>query len=262
MSQRRRQRFCPVLEPLEVKRPLSAGAAALPDLAESGGAAGSRATHRAEVAAAHHAAMEVRIAARAGNGGAGQSVSAMARKPAHGFLVYRITNPNPFNDTLTPPFTQVLVQKPQPVPGQKYNILFVSVRNGTARTFDADDGFQVKFPGQRDPTPILTGDQQWKPGQTFVFYLLTKKYYPAPNVVSSGFQFNLDHAFSVAIPGPSGIFVGLTYRPATFHRTLDRIVAYGNGAQGGKGPKLGLPDTSIYEFLSAKTNRIDFSGYF
>ena len=34
------------------------------------------------------------------------------------------------------------------------------------------------------------------------------------------------------------------------------------GAQGGKGPKYGLPDTAINEFVSAKTSRRDFGGYF
>ncbi len=47
------------------------------------------------------------------------------------------------------------------------------------------------------------------------------------------------------IPGPSGIFLRLTYDPATFARTLDWIVAYGQGAQQGAGSALGLPDTAI-----------------
>src|SRR5262249_35308365 len=158
----------------------------------------------------------------------------------------------------TPPFAHVLVQTRQPVPGQVYNVLYVVVRNGTLQTFDASSGFQIRFPGQRQPTPILTGNQQWKPGERIVFYVLTKKYYPLPSEVTSGFEFNLGGARSVATPGPSGIFLRVQYRPATFDRTLDWIVAFGPGAQGGAGPKLGLPDTAIYEFVSAKTRRMDF----
>jgi hypothetical protein len=183
-------------------------------------------------------------------------------KPTTGFLVYRITNPTIYNNQLTPPFSHVLVQSKQPVPGQTYNVLYVAVRNGTAQTFDASSGLTVLFPGQAGPVPILTGNQQWKPGQEFVFYVLTKKYYPLPNVVTSAFVFDLGGAKSAAIPGPSGIFLRLKYNPATFDRTLDWIVAFGPGAQGGVGPKFGLPDTAIYEFVSAKTNRNDFGGYF
>jgi hypothetical protein len=192
---------------------------------------------------------------------AASSISAAVR-PNHGYLVYRITNPNRFNNKLVPPFSHVLVQSAQPVAGQVYNVLYVAVRNGTAQTFNASSGFTVSFPGQRSPIPILTGNEQWKPGQEFVFYVLTKKYYPLPNVVTSAFEFNLQ-AKSVAIPGPSGIFLRLTYNPATFDRTLDWIVTSGPGVPGGaKGIKLGLPDTAIYEFVSSKTNRMDFGGYF
>jgi hypothetical protein len=195
-------------------------------------------------------------------GSAHPLVSLEATVPHHGYLVYRITNPNRFNNHLTPPFSHVLVQSRQPIPGQVYNVLSVAVRNGTARTFDASSGFRVMFPGQRGSFPILTGSEQWKPGQEFVFYVLTKKYYPLPNVVTSGFEFDLGGARSVAIPGPSGIFLRLKYHPATFARTLDSIVAFGPGAEGGSGVKYGLPDTAIYEFVSAKTRRSDFGGYF
>jgi hypothetical protein len=196
------------------------------------------------------------------NSGSHNSISLAATKPDFGYLVYRITNPNRFNNKLTPPFTQVLVQTQQPVPGQVYNVLYVEVRNGTARTFDASSGFRVRFPGQPSSFPILTGNQEWKPGQQFVFYVLTKSYYPLSSRVDAGFEFDLGGARSVAIPGPSGIFLRVTYDPATFARTLDWIVAFGPGAQGGKGPRLGLPDTAINEFVSAKTRRKDFGGYF
>lgn len=188
--------------------------------------------------------------------------TALPTRPFFGYLVYRITNPNRFNDHFTPPFGHVLVQLAQPVPGRVYNILYVTVRNGTVKTFNAGSGFSVKFPGQPYSFPILTGDQQWKPGQNYTFYVLTKKYYPLPNPVTSGFVFNLGGAISVAIPGPSGIFLGMKYNPSTIDRNLDYIVSRGAGAQGGVGVTFGLPDTAIYEFVSSKTNRNDFGGYF
>jgi hypothetical protein len=190
-------------------------------------------------------------------------VSSLAMKPNFGFLVYRITNPNPFNDRITTPVNHVIVQARQPVPGQVYNVLYVVVRNGTARAFDASDEFRVRFPGQRASFPILTGNEQWRPGEWIVFYVLTKKYYPVPNVVSSGYEFNLGRARSVAIPGPSGIFLRLKYNPATIDRTLDWIVTRSPGVPGGpRGIRLGLPNTAMYEFLSARTDRPDFGGYF
>ncbi len=198
-------------------------------------------------------------------GQTGQKVPApntAQKKPTTGFLMYRITNTNRYNNSLTPPFAQVLVQSKQPVPGQVYNILFVVARNGTAQTFDASSGFQVRFPSSNYTVPILTGNEQWKPGQRIVFYVLTKLYYPLPSQQHSGFEFDLGGARSVAIPGPSAIALRITYDPATFSRTLNSIVAFGPGNQGGIGAKFGLPNTSINEFLFAQTNRNDFGGYF
>jgi hypothetical protein len=139
------------------------------------------------------------------------------------------------------------------VSGQVYNVLFISVRNGTARTFDASSGFSVKFTGQSQSIPILTGTEQWQPGQVFVFYVLTKKYYPPNPPTSSGFEFDLAGSRGVAIPGPSGIFLRVKYNPATFDRVLDFIVAHGPGS---KGHRLGLPDTAIWEFISSRTDLI------
>ncbi len=171
--------------------------------------------------------------------------------------------PDPYNDKLVPPFAgHVLVGGLVPVAGQTYNILQIAVRNGTAQTFDATSNFFVRYPGAPQAVPILTGTQQWKPGQEFVFYVLSHKYYPLPSEVHSGFEFSLQGARSIGIPGPSGIFLRVKYNPATFDQTLDHIVAYGPGAQGGRGIKFGLPDTAIYEFVSSQTRRIDFSGYF
>jgi hypothetical protein len=227
MSHRSGKTAHPGLEPLERRLPLSAGTAIGPQ--------------------AHDAAA---------------FVSSDATRSTAGYLLYRITNPNRFNNKLTPPFGHVLVQDQQPIPGQTYNLLYVVVRNGTAKTFDASNGFQVRLPQQPTPIPILTGNQVWKPGQHIVFYVLTKKYYPLPSQIHSGFVFNLGGPKALAIPGPSGIFLRLTYQPATFARTLDAIVAFGAGAQGGKGPKFGMPDTAINELVSAKTRKQDFGGYF
>jgi hypothetical protein len=174
---------------------------------------------------------------------------AASRSGAPEFIMNRITNPTPFNARLSPPFMQVLVQSTRPVPGAEYNVLSLSVRNSTARTFDARNGFSVKVTGQHLSFPILTGAERWKPGQVIVFYILTKKYYPLRPVVAAGFQFNF--ASGTAIPGPSGIFLRIKYNPATFSRVLDWIVTRGPGA---KGHELGLPDTAIWEFLSAKTD--------
>lgn len=189
-------------------------------------------------------------------------VEPQAAKPTTGFLVYRITNPTRFNNVLKPPFDQVLVQRERPVPGQTYNILSIAVRNGTNRAFDVGDGLEVKFPQQAYDTPILTGDRRWEPGEWMVFYVMTKKYYPLPSQVTSGFEFNLGGARSVAVPGPSAIFQRIKYDPAKFPRQLDAITAFGVGAQGGRGVKYGLPVTNIYEFVSARTDRPDFGGYF
>jgi hypothetical protein len=174
------------------------------------------------------------------------------------FTLFRITDTSfPLGVNLVPPFQQVLVQSARPEPGAVYNVLQVAVRNGTARTFDAGSGLAVKVTGQSPSQsfPVLTGAEQWKPGQFIVFYVLTKKYYPLRPIVGAGFQFNFAPG-QQAIPGPSGIFLRIKYNPITFPRTLDWIVAFGPGAQGGKGPRFGLPDTAIWEFVSSKTDVI------
>ncbi len=177
-----------------------------------------------------------------------------------GYLAFRVTQ-KPY--TLIPPFQQVLVQSRQPIPGQVYNVLYVALKNQTAQTFDAKSGFSVRLNNQAKSFafPILTGSEQWQPQQVIVFYVLTKKYY-AVSFVPGGFQFNLGGRSSTLIPGPSGIFLRLKYNPATFARTLDFIVAFGAGAQGGLGPKFGMPDTAINAFVRANTRRMDFGGHF
>ncbi|WP_165074376.1 hypothetical protein [Paludisphaera rhizosphaerae] len=233
MSDRPNARYLPSVEPLERKQ-LPSGLATH--------AAGNR----------HRAAAETQSNAS----------PAVDSKPTVGYLVYRITNPDRYNSVVKPPFQQVMVQRDQPVAGQQYNILSILVRNGTAKTFTAADNLQVKLSQQNYDTPVLTGDQQWKPGQWIVFYVLTKKYYPVPSQVKSGFLFNLEGARSVAVPGPSGIFQRITYDPDKFAKMLDWITAYGPGSQGGAGYKYGLPVTNVNEIVSAKTNRMDFGGYF
>jgi hypothetical protein len=181
--------------------------------------------------------------------------------PKH-FLAFRVTN-TPWQTPypLIPPFQQVLVQTTQPVPGQTYNVLQIALKNGTSQTFNAQSGFRVRLTTQKQSVPILTGNEVWKPNQVIVFYVLTKKYYPLPEV-AGGFEFNLGGLSSTLVPGPSAIFLRLKYNPATFARTLNWIVAYGQGNQNGIGSKFGLPNTATNEFVAARTNRLDFGGRF
>jgi hypothetical protein len=262
MRKRRANRFRPLFERLEAIRSLSIGASTA-HVANLHPASGKPvASHLRAIGSGSASGTSAgNTSPRHSQLAAGATVSPLSARPMFGYLVYRITNPNIHNRTLIPPFMQLLIQSRQPIPGQVYNVLDVVVRNGTSKTFTASDGFSVQFPGQPS-FPILTGAQEWQPGQQIVFYVLTKKYYPLPSVVTSGFEFILGGASSVAIPGPSGIFLRVRYDPATFARTLNWIVAYGPGNEGGKGAKFGLPNTAIYEFVSAKTNRMDFGGYF
>jgi hypothetical protein len=187
-------------------------------------------------------------AAQGAVGAVGQQQS-----PTIALTLFRITNPMNNTAALVPPFDQVLVQSTMPKAGSVYNILFLSVRNGTARTFDASNGFAVKVTGQHLLFPVLTGGQQWKPGQVIVFYILTKKYFPLRPITSAGFQFDFGASSGIALPGPSGIFLRLKYNPATFARVLNHIVAFGPGA---KGHDLGLPDTAVWEIISARTDLV------
>jgi hypothetical protein len=191
------------------------------------------------------------------------------RQPApvgtYGYLAFRVTN-TPYQTpySLIPPFQQVLVQSQQPVPGKVYNICSIAVKNGTTQTFTASNNFTVRLtnePKSFAGFPILTGNEQWKPGQVMVLYVVTKKYYPF-SPVSGGFQLDTGGRSSTLVPGPSSIFLRLTYNPATFARTLNWIVAFGQGNQVGKGAFYGLPNTSINELVDARTQRHDFGGHF
>jgi len=230
MRQRSTMRFRPGLEQFEAKQLLSAG---------------SLTTH------------------------AGPQTKDLRRQPApvgtYGYLAFRVTNTpwqTPYK--LVPPFQQVLVQSGQPVPGQVYNVNDVTVKNGTSQTFTASNGFTVRMTNQPRSFggfPILTGNEQWKPGQVIVLYVLTKKYYPV-SFVAGGFLLDLGGRSSTLVPGPAGIFLRLKYDPATFARTLNWIVAYGQGNEVGQGAKYGLPNTSINEIVDARTRRRDFAGHF
>jgi hypothetical protein len=140
-------------------------------------------------------------------------------------------------------------------------VLQIALKNGTSQTFNANSGFRVRLNTEKQSFPILTGNEVWKPKQIFVFYILTKKYYPLPQV-AGGFQFDLGGASSTLVPGPSGIFLRLKYNPSTFVNTLNWIVAFGQGNQVGKGARYGLPNTAINEFVAAATRRNDFGGRF
>jgi hypothetical protein len=258
---RRPVKYLPRLEPLEAIQLLNAGPV-------SAIAPGHDATEQGQP----HAAVEVRRHLNPARAGRPHQAArhqprpsgpfGIVPKPTKGFLVFRLTNPSHFNNQFHPPFHQVMVQQRPPIPGQEYNILFFSLRNGTAQTFDASSNFKVRMTRQHTNTPILTGDETWKPGEVFVFYVLTKKYYPIDNQVTGGFLFNLGGARSIAIPGPSGIFLRIRYNPKTFSQMLGSIVVNGAGNQGGAGIKTGIANTSITEFVNAKTNRNDFGGYF
>ncbi len=261
MRQRFLTIFRPALEQFERKQLLAAGSATIHASStqdHSSATAIAAATRDLSEAATRNPATRASLLAQAHR-------HPPAPVGTYGYLAFRVTNTSselPYN--LIPPFQQVLVQALKPVPGQVYNVCSVAVRNGTRQTFTASDGFNVRMTNQPKSFsgfPILTGDEEWKPGQVLVFYVLTKKYYPV-SFVAGGFQFDLGGRSSTAIPGPSGIFLRLKYNPATFARTLDWIVAYGQGNQLGQGAKFGLPNTSINEIVNARTQRPDFAGHF
>ncbi len=167
----------------------------------------------------------------------------------------RVTNPHGRNALFDPPFGHVLVQSTLPVPGQIYNVLFLSVYNGTNETFTASDGLGVRTassPGQW--YPILSGNEVWAPGGRIVFYVISKKYYPLTPTQSTGFQINFSSPKATGIPGPSGIGLRIRYDPATFLQKLDYLVTSGPGAIG---HQFGLPDTAIWQILP-RSSKIEY----
>jgi hypothetical protein len=181
------------------------------------------------------------------------------------FMGYRITDPKKgLAVHITPPFGHVLVQTARPVPGDVYNVCYVIVKNGTHQTFTARNNFTVRVTNNQVPGashPILTGNEQWRPNQWFIFYLLTKKYYPF-SFVAGGFQLDLGGRATTFVPGPSGIFLRLKYNPSRINGQLDQIVQFGQGTQGGVGPSFGMPDTAINVIVAARTHRMDYGGHF
>lgn len=216
MKERRERMLRPNLEPLEAKVLLSGG----------------------------------RIAARARDAA---EVAVVVANTTPRYTLERITNPTPFNTRLVPPLKQVMVQARPPISGQTYNILSITMRNSTQRTFVADDNLRVSVTGQTRSFPILQNDDSWKPREVRIFYILSKEYYPLRPTTSAGFQFEIAGSKGIAIPGPSGIFLRIKYRPATISRILNHIVVNGPGA---KGRELGLPDTSLWEFLPSRLNAV------
>ena len=212
-------KFRPGLERLDHRQLLSAGGLA------------SLANHSRDPTV--HSADQSR--ARASDGDITSSRSALPT----GFLAFRITNPtHQIPVDLVPPFQQDLVQSRHPVPGEVYNVLYVAVKNGTSQTFSASNRFTVRMTNQPRSVafPMLTGTQQWKPGQWMVLYILTKKYYPV-SPVAGGFQLDAGGRSSTLVPGPSGIFLRLTYNPSNVRQDpqLDRRLWPGRGV--GRGPE-------------------------
>lgn len=262
MRKRSVQRMRPGIERLEARQTLNAGPSTNP-LAMLGSAPRAAALQQFEelrrlregrIALANQRRLDQVRAALPAQTAAGPTANAafqhQPRASVHGFTIDRITNPTPVSAIFNPPFQFVRVQTRDPIPGQSYNAIYISVRNRTHRTFTAADGMTVKVTtqGPGHNYPILTGDQVWKPGQTFVFYFLTKKYYTSAlnPPASAGFAFNFTEPRVVAIPGPSGIFQRIVYNPETFPNVLQSIVIGGPGA---KGHRLGLPDTDLWEIV-------------
>ena len=137
---------------------------------------------------------------------------------------------------LTPPFGHVLVQTQQPVPGQVYNILYISVRNGDRADVRREQtASTVRLPDQTPASyPILTGDQDWKPGRRIRLLRPDQEVLPAAIQIHSGFEFNLADARSVAIPGPVGDLPAAQVQPRDVRpgRSTTSSVGPGPGAQG------------------------------
>lgn len=128
----------------------------------------------------------------------------------------------PDTGSLVPPFVQVRANSISPVPGATYNLAFLTIRNGTTRSFNAQSGFAVKVTGQQTARPFPSGSQQWKPGEVLVFYILTKDTFP-PSLT-----FNFAGSKEER---PTNIQFNIQYRPNTFAGELNAIVARSVGAR-------------------------------
>lgn len=256
MRRRALVKLHPGFERLEQKELLSASASSANALDLKGGAAAS-ALHSGSSSEGSRANSGRSVAL--GQPARPRTGPRLPAKPT-AFIGHRITNPTKHRVRLFPPFQQVLVQSIPPVPGQVYNVLSVAVKNATAQTFTASNDFVVRLPGGKT-FPVLTGNEVWKPRTWIVFYALTKQYYPLRQV-PGGFEFNFGGRITTLVPGPSAIFLRLRYNPATFARTLNWITAFGQGAQLGLGPPLGIADTAINQIVAGRTHKIDFGGHF
>ncbi len=167
---------------------------------------------------------------------------------------FRITNPTPTNAILIPPLATVRVQDVAPKVGGTYNILFITMRNGTNRTYTSADTLSVTTTGDPRSFPILTGNQTWEPNQVMIFYLLSKKYYPLSPQYSAGFVFKIDGSSGTAIPGPSGIYLRIKYNPATIDGILNYAAIDGPRTRGAL-HLLGIGDTALWEFEPVVVHR-------
>jgi hypothetical protein len=164
----------------------------------------------------------------------------------HKYKFFRITQPNPINANPLPPFEHVFVQTPQPQPGTVYDVFSIGVRNGTPQTFTSADSLYVKLSNEKQWFPVLTGAQTWKPGQEIIFYTLTHRFYPVPNTVTNGFEFEVNGSFGTFLGGPSATFQKITYTtPERLGKALDYILIRGSGSYR---HRLGLPVTNLYQF--------------
>ncbi len=239
--------FRPRIERLENKQPLSVG----PSLVQPLGASAESST----------LTLTANLSANSGqladnqNGLSVQGADALLTPGVSRVNLDRVTNPKGDNALFNPPFGHVLVQTRLPIPGQVYNILFLSVYNGTGQTYTSRDQITVRAPNTPagQAFPILQGNQEWKPGGRIVFYVLSKSYYPFKPTQTAGFQFNFINRRVAAVPGPSGIALRIKYNPATFVQVLDRAVTSGPGAIG---HQFGLPDTAIWALFTPKTKII------
>ena len=189
-------------------------------------------------------------------GSATSGGSSMTPSSSRKLTIFRITNPTPTSAILIPPLDTVRVQQVVPKVGGTYNITFVTMRNGTDRTYTAADNLSVTTTGNPQNFPILTGNQTWAPNQVMIFYILTKKYYPFSPQYNAGFVFKIEGSKGLAIPGPSGIFLRIKYDPATIDKILNYAAIDGPKTKGNL-HLLGIGDTAQWEFApsSSKTSQ-------
>ena len=180
MPERPPRDFHPRLERMEPKQPLSASpATALNADADAG------------VGVAPVAPVTLGTPLMLADNQTGLFVTTASQSPRFkptGIKLDRVTNPRVVNGvsnaSLTPPYGHVLVQRQLPVPGQTYNLLFLSVYNATGKTITASDNYTVRTTNTAKGVsfPILQGNQVWPAGGRIVFYIMTNSYYKLESV--------------------------------------------------------------------------------